>query len=99
MVLIIDTSHVHTVAERTYMTKKDYIRIADAVKKGSFVDIEKTNDHVLNEWNVRYAIVDAIVEALASDNPRFNKEKFYSRMGIIPPTHKTKQVEGSALSA
>ena len=51
------------------MTRKDYVLLANAIAKG----IDDANGA---NGLTAYAIIERIADALASDNPRFDRERF-----------------------
>ena len=62
------------------MTRKDYIAIADAlnpiVRHGMSGDVEN-RDYAEGHLAASSAIVHAIADVLAADNPRFDRQRFY----------------------
>jgi len=56
------------------MTKKDYILLAEALR--SSAPASKKN---YSQW---VAAVQSITRALATDNPRFNADKFIRACGV-----------------
>lgn len=68
------------------MTRKDYVRIAaalkvehDIIEDTSYRRDEKAHEWFLSGWEVT---VRSIAGALASDNPRFDRERFYRAAGL-----------------
>lgn len=53
------------------MTKKDYIKIAAALRE--------TRDIDTDTWSV---IVTRISRICADDNPRFNRDRFFAACGV-----------------
>ena len=53
------------------MTKKDYIKIAEAIKK---VKDNKHNER--EELSIIIAIITELIKTFKADNPLFNKTKF-----------------------
>jgi len=51
------------------MTRKDYVLLANAIAKG----IDDANGA---NGLTAYAIIERIADALASENPRFDRERF-----------------------
>lgn len=66
------------------MTKKDYIAIAAALNKARDMMLHTTNAH--NDKRVVVNTLDHAVyqlaDALASDNPLFDKGRFYTACGV-----------------
>jgi hypothetical protein len=56
------------------MTKKDYILIADAIYDGyHYYAVDDNMKPVVN------SIVESVADALATTNPRFDRERFVNR--------------------
>jgi len=62
------------------MTKKDYELIARALK-----GIFDANAFCLDDDQDKYSVAERMAEALATTNPRFNKERFISACGVEKP--------------
>ena len=62
------------------MTRKDYILIAAAIRTALEDIIREANRGVLLPQFETLA--DAIAKALASDNPRFDRERFLKACGV-----------------
>lgn len=61
------------------MTRKDYVLLANAIANG----IDDANG--INGLT-GYAIIQRIADALATDNPRFNRERFLKACHDTPAT-------------
>ena len=60
------------------MTRKDYVLIADALRQAYVVQRDR---YVGTSAGVR-AAAEYISDALASDNPRFDRERFLKAAGV-----------------
>ena len=70
------------------MTKKDYIRIAAALRGDAahlnppgipYERMPRWNQGCYDQWNT---VVLAIADALAADNPKFDRARFLSACGV-----------------
>ncbi len=59
------------------MTRKDYVLIAEALKKARPTPSDYNSAHVQFR-----ADVTLIADALANDNPRFDRERFLKACGV-----------------
>lgn len=62
-------------------TRRHYIWLASAMRDilSEFIDPDKTSEHFTIEFNQRYAIergIEIFADALASENPNFEKQRF-----------------------
>ena len=62
------------------MTRKDYIAIADAVRRAEPVAMIESERPILRQAWARTA--DRIADALANDNPRFDRGCFLKACGV-----------------
>lgn len=60
------------------MTKKDYVKLAAALKQTRPLANEVSTE-TSNAWK---ETVDAIVSVLRNDNDRFNAKRFYQAVGL-----------------
>ena len=62
------------------MTKKDYIKLAQALKDSKPTAADEPNTYFMRQtWNYT---VHKIVQVLADDNPRFDATRFYAACGM-----------------
>lgn len=64
------------------MTKKDYELIASVLKDNALGQISDSHRVVNNADTMLYNITQGLCDALASKNPRFNKDKFLQACGV-----------------
>lgn len=63
------------------MTRKDYVLLANAIANG----IDDANK-IEYQGFTGHAIIQRIADALATDNPRFNRERFIKACNDTPAT-------------
>lgn len=61
------------------MTRKDYILLAEALKVANDSLLGPSDEH----QGIRYAAMH-IANALAQDNPRFDRARFLAAAGVTP---------------
>lgn len=59
------------------MSRKDYERIADAMKRAYWQMGDKSGERVKYE-----VYVGAVADAFRADNPAFKRDKFYEACGL-----------------
>lgn len=68
------------------MTRKDYVRIAAALKaqRDNIEDTAYRRSEDAHEWFVSgwEVTTRSIADALAADNPRFDRERFFRAAGL-----------------
>lgn len=68
------------------MTKKDYILIAEAIVGGCFTAYDQNDPDFYLVDDMDYDIVEAIctsvADALANNNPKFDRERFLAACGV-----------------
>lgn len=63
------------------MTRKDYVLIAEALKHARD-QIPATGEHVAHELLGNSSSARSIANALADDNPRFDRARFLQACGV-----------------
>jgi hypothetical protein len=66
------------------MTKKDYVLIAAALKAGRTPPREESDTLVNNAYQAQHLdIAYALSNALARENPRFDRARFLAACGVV----------------